>query len=77
LLRCEIFRYVPQPAVSTRSKMCIQNIYSITSSARASSNLRHSQAARLGGREIDDELQLGWLLDRQIVGLAPLMILST
>jgi hypothetical protein len=27
---------------------------------------RHGQAERLGGLEIDDQLECGWLLDRQI-----------
>ena len=31
--------------------------------------VRHLEAQRFGGREIDDELELGWLLDREIAGL--------
>ena len=30
---------------------------------------RNSQGERLGGLEIDDQLELGWLLDREIAGL--------
>ena len=32
---------------------------------------RDRQAERLGGREIDDELEFGRLLDRDIAGLRP------
>jgi hypothetical protein len=34
-------------------------IYSITSSARASSEVRHGEAERLGGVEIDDQFEPG------------------
>src|SRR5262245_42062395 len=30
---------------------------------------RHLNAERLGGRQIDDEIEFGWLLDRDISGL--------
>jgi hypothetical protein len=32
---------------------------------------RHGQAQRLGGLEIDYQLELGWLLDGQVRGLSP------
>src|SRR6516165_1275478 len=32
---------------------------------------RDREAERLGGLEIDDQLKLGWLLDRDIAGLRP------
>jgi hypothetical protein len=31
--------------------------------------VRHVEAQRFRGREIDDEFELGWLLDREIAGL--------
>ena len=40
--------------------------YSITSSARASSDRRHVEAERLGGLEVDDQLELGRRLHRQV-----------
>ena len=43
--------------------------HSITSSARASSVGGTVKAERLRGREVDDELELGRLLDRQVGGL--------
>jgi hypothetical protein len=43
----------------------IQDRYSITSSARASS-LEECQPDRFCGLEIDDELKLGWLIERDI-----------
>ena len=50
-------------AVSSRSK---QRCYSITSSARASSDRRHVEAERLGGLEVDHQLVLGRRLHRQV-----------
>ena len=47
-------------------------IHSITSSARASKRWRHAEAERLGGLEIDDQLELGRLLDGQIGRLGAL-----
>src|SRR6516164_6113027 len=32
---------------------------------------RHGKTERLCGRQIKDEIELGWLLDRQILGLRP------
>ena len=43
--------------------------HSIISSARARNDFRDRQPERLGAREIDDELELGRLLDRDIAGL--------
>src|SRR6516164_8940985 len=39
--------------------------YSITSSARASSD-GHGEAKRLGGGQVDDQIELGRLLDRDV-----------
>ncbi len=33
--------------------------------------MRYGEAERLGGLEIDDEIEFGWLLDRQIARLCP------
>ena len=49
-----------------RSKQCS---YSITSSARASNCGGTVEAKCLGGFQIDDQFELGRLLDRQIGGL--------
>jgi len=38
---------------------------------------RHGEAERLGGLEIDDQLEFGRLLDRQIRSLAPADIRPT
>ena len=46
--------------------------YSITSSARASSDRRHVEAERLGGLEVDHQFVLGWCLHWQVVGLLTL-----
>ena len=43
-----------------------QHLYSITSSARASSGRRHGEAERLGGLEVDHQLVLGRRLHRQV-----------
>ena len=51
--------------------------HSITSSARASSVGGTVEAERLGGLQVDDQLEFGRLLDRQSAGFAPLRILST
>ena len=45
--------------------------HSITSSARASSVGGTVEAERLGGRQIDDEIELGRLLDREVGRLRP------
>ena len=44
----------------------------MTSSARARIDWRDREAERLGGLEIDDQLEFGRLLDRQIGGLGAL-----
>ena len=44
--------------------------YSITSSA-GREVLRNGEAERFGGRKIDDEIEFGRLLDRDIAGLRP------
>ena len=46
--------------------------HSITSSARASSVGGTSRPSSLGGLEVDDQLELGWLQDRQVGGLRAL-----
>ena len=43
--------------------------HSITSSARASSVGGTVEAERLGGRQIDDEIELSRLLDRKVARL--------
>ena len=43
--------------------------YSITSSARASKGRRDREAERLGGGQVDDQIKLGRLLDRQVARL--------
>ena len=47
-------------------------IYSITSSARASSVAGTFEAERLGGLQVDDELELGRLHTGRSAGFAPL-----
>ncbi len=46
-------------------------VYSINSSARASGDRRHPEAERFGGRHIDDQLEAGRFLHRQVAGLSP------
>ena len=55
-----------KPAMSNAAK---QHVYSITSSARSSECGGNFEAERLRGLEIDDQLEFGRLLDRQIGGL--------
>ena len=58
---------MPQPAVSNRSN---QHHYSITSSARHKEpEVGTVEAERLSGLQVDDELELGRLIDRQVGGL--------
>ena len=47
-------------------RITARRVYSITSSARASSVRRHFEAERLRGLEVDHQLELGRLLNRQI-----------
>jgi hypothetical protein len=46
--------------------------YSITSSARCSTDCGTANAKRLGGLQIDDQFEFGRLLDWQIAGLGAL-----
>ena len=57
------------PLVSHVPTGDITPFHSITSSARASSVGGIVEAERLGGLEIDDEIEFGRLLDRDIGGL--------
>ena len=45
--------------------------YSITSSARSRNDFRDCQPERFGGGQIDDEIELGRLIDRDIARLRP------
>ena len=47
-----------------------QHSYSITSSARAE-RVGDRETERLGGRQIDDQFELGRLLDRDFAGFRP------
>ena len=40
--------------------------HSITSVARSRNESRHRESERLGGRQVDDEIELGRLLDREV-----------
>ena len=57
--------------VSSRTSLS-RSLYSITSSARASSDRRHFEAERPGRLQVDDELEFGRLQDRQVGGLRAL-----
>ena len=50
----------------------VANAYSITSSARASSDGRHVEAEHPGGLGVDDQFELGRLHDRQVRRLCAL-----
>ena len=56
-------------AAPPSSVMNSRRSHSITSSARASSVGGTVEAERLGGLEVDHELELGRLIDRQVGGL--------
>ena len=56
-------------AAPPSSVMNSRRLHSITSSARASADRRHVEAERLSGLEVDDELELGRLFDRNVSGL--------
>jgi hypothetical protein len=56
--------YAPPSAIDPERPFAFA--YSITSSARASSQLRQGEAKRLGGLEVDEELELRRLLDGQV-----------
>ena len=56
-------------AAPPRSVMNSRRRHSITSSARPSSESGTVEAERLGGLEVDDQLDFRGLLDRQIGGL--------
>ena len=58
-------------AVPPSSDMNVTPLHSITSSARASSVGGIVEAKRLGGRQIDDEVELGRLLDRNVGRFRP------
>ena len=62
-------RFGPQPRLVRPQQ---SRLYSITSSARASSVGGTVEAERLGGLEIDDQLVLGRRLHRQVGGLLAL-----
>jgi hypothetical protein len=49
--------------VSNRSKA---DPYSITSSARSTNDFGDGQSERLGGGQVDDEIELSGLLDRNV-----------
>jgi hypothetical protein len=50
--------------------------YSITSSARSSSDVGTSTPSALAVFEVRHQFEFGWLLDRQVGGFAPLKILN-
>ena len=64
-------------AAPPSSVMNSRRSHSITSSARASSDRRHVEAERLRGLEVDDQLELGRLHDRQVGRLLALENRST
>ena len=45
--------------------------YSITSSARASNDVGSVMPSALGGRQVDEQIELSWLLDGGISRLRP------
>jgi hypothetical protein len=44
-------------------------VYSINSSARSKERFGNFQSKRLGGRKVDDEIELGRLLNREVAQL--------
>src|SRR6516164_8804280 len=61
-------REVPLAAMSSRSNLAslLDHLVSAGEHRR-----RHLNAERFGGRQIDDEIEFGWLLNRQVGRLRP------
>jgi len=55
----------------------LPSFHSISSSARTSKDNGISIPSAFGALQVDEQLDLGWLLDREICRLAPLRIRST
>jgi hypothetical protein len=59
-------RLVPKPVVSNRSKTCASFDHLIGAGEQ---RRRHGKAERLGCGEVDDEVEFGGLLDRDVARL--------